>query len=165
MTITIGILSDTHLVRYNDSFQKLADTCFAEASIILHAGDLTDISVLHAFKDKEVHAVHGNMCHFSSRDALPFKKVIEIGNFKIGLIHGMGFRHNVEDYLFREFDQVDCIVSGHTHRAVCHRLYDILFINPGSFLGSGPYGSAGTYAILEVGESLSGKIHTVPRLF
>lgn len=160
--IKIGILSDTHLVRFNDRFQQLVNKCFSDASIILHAGDLTDLSVLDAFKNKEVHAVHGNMCHGSCRDKLPTKKVIQVGNFTIGLMHGMGFRHNVEDHLIREFDQVDCIVSGHTHQAICHRLYDILFVNPGSFLGS-RYGAPGTYATLEAGKTLKGQIHEVPR--
>lgn len=165
MTTKIGILSDTHLIGCDDYFRQLADACFSDVSVILHAGDLTDISVLDAFKGKEVHAVHGNMCHASSRNRLPFKKVLEIGSFTIGLIHGMGYRHSVEDYLIREFDDgIDCIVSGHTHSARTELLYDILFINPGSFLGSGRYGAPGTYAILEVGERLEACIHDVPRL-
>ncbi len=163
MTTRVGILSDTHLIRPDDHFRYLVDICFSNIPVILHAGDLTDISVLDVFKGKEVHAVFGNMCHDSCRKKLPFKKVIKIGRFHIGLIHGMGFRHYVEDHLIREFDGVDCIVSGHTHQPICHRLYETLFINPGSFMGSGRYGAPGTYAILEAGETLTGKILEVPR--
>ncbi len=164
MVIKIGILSDTHLIKINDHFQKLIDTCFADVSIILHAGDLTDLSVLSAFKGKEVHAVHGNMCHSAVLKSLPTKKIIEVNGVRIGLMHGMDYRHDVEDYLIREFDDVDCIVSGHTHRPVCHVLYDILFINPGSFMGSGSYGAPGTYALLEIGDGLKRNIFEVPRL-
>ncbi len=160
--IKIGILSDTHLIRLNDHFLQAVDLCFADMDMIFHAGDLTDLSILQVFKGKEVHAVHGNMCHGSAKQALPTKKVVRVGNFSIGLMHGMGARYDVEDYLIREFDQVDCIISGHTHRPICHRLYDILFINPGSFNGTGYYGAPGTFATLEVGETLVGSIHTVP---
>lgn len=163
MTTKIGILSDTHMIRLDPPFQQAVDLCFADASVILHAGDLTDISILDAFRGKEVHAVHGNMCHASSRNSLPEKKVVRIDGFSIGLIHGMGYRHHVEDFLLREFPDVDCIVSGHTHRPVCRHLYDILFINPGSFMGSGRYGAPGTYALLETGTALTGRILDVPQ--
>lgn len=164
MAIRVGILSDTHLIRPDDHFRQLVDICFADIPIVLHAGDLTDISVLDIFKGREVHAVYGNMCHELCRKKLPLKKMITVGEFHIGLIHGMGFRHHMEDNLIGEFDQIDCIVFGHTHQPVCHRLYETLFINPGSFLGTGHYGSPGTYAILEAGETLAGKILEVPRL-
>lgn len=164
MTIRIGILSDTHLLQPTDSFRRQVAECFADTSMILHAGDLTDLSVLQVFQDKDCHAVHGNMCHASCRKVLPEKKVVEVGGFRIGLIHGMGARVNVEDYLIGQFSEVDCIVSGHTHRPHCHRLYDVLFVNPGSFAGTGPYGAAGTYAILEVGESLDATIYKAEKV-
>ncbi|MFZ5764189.1 MAG: metallophosphoesterase family protein [Thermodesulfobacteriota bacterium] len=164
MTTQIGILSDTHLLGPAPRFRLLVERCFADVPVILHAGDLTDLSILDAFHGKEVHAVHGNMCHASARHHLPEKKVVEIDGYTIGLIHGMGWRHHVEDHLLREFPEVDCIVSGHTHQPVCHRLYDILFINPGSFTGTGRYGAAGTYALLETGPILHGKILPVPPL-
>lgn len=130
--------------------------------IILHAGDLTDISVLDVFKDKEVHAVHGNMCHTSSRSRLPGSKIIQVESFKIGLLHGMGCRHDLVDCLLRQFkEEVNCIVSGHTHIPRWEQIGPVLFINPGSFTGTGRYGAPGTYAILEVGEELRGGIFSL----
>ena len=163
MSIKIGVLSDTHLIRPNDAFRQQVDHCFADTEIILHAGDLTDLSVLEVFNTKDLYAVHGNMCHGSSRSSLPRQRIIEVEGFRIGLTHGMGIHYHVEDHLMRLFDDVDCIVSGHTHRPVCHRVYGVLFVNPGSFMRSGPYGSPGTYAIIEAGDSLTCKIHEVPR--
>ena len=64
--IHIGILSDTHLNSCTDSFRRQVNTVYAECSIILHAGDLPNISILEAFSGKEVHAVHGNMCTMGS---------------------------------------------------------------------------------------------------
>ncbi len=153
--ITIGILSDTHISRVSDTFQQLAATCFAQADIILHAGDLTDLSILSVFQDKEVHTVHGNMCNASSYTTLPTQKLIQVGDFSIGLIHKVGHSYDFEDRLIEVFPEADCIVYGHTHNAVCHQIGDVLYINPGSF------NSRGTYALLQVGEKLKGSIHQV----
>ncbi len=159
----IGVLSDTHISSPTASFVDQTTRCFADCQVIFHAGDLTDISVLAAFKNKEVYAVHGNMCQPSSRQNLPTQAVIELGGFRFGLTHGMRYRHNVEEHLIHDFEEVDCIVSGHTHIPVCHRLFGVLFMNPGSFMGTGRYGSSGTYGILKVGDTLSGRILEVPR--
>ena len=163
--VTIGILSDTHLSRPTDAYLALVKVCFADASIILHAGDLTDGSVLEAFKDKKVFAVHGNMCRGSSAAGLPRSRIVEVGGFKIGLIHRTGFSYSFEDMLLNEFDgDVDCIVYGHTHKPVCHRIGGVLYINPGSFLPPGRSPTGGTYALLTAGEELHGRIHHVPQL-
>lgn len=161
MTTKIGILSDTHLIRPEEQFRKQANRCFADVDMIFHAGDLTDISVLDVFKDKELHVVHGNMCNPSCRRVLPTRKIIQVGNFSIGLIHGMNCRYDVENCLMGEFEQVDCIISGHTHVPLCRQFCGILFINPGSFLGTGRYGAPGTYAILDVADELKGSIFEV----
>jgi len=163
--VTIGILSDTHLSRSTREYESLAAVCFADASVILHAGDLTDCSVLKAFSGKEVHAVHGNMCRGSCARHLPKRKIITMGGFRIGIIHRSGFSYAFEDMLLNEFDgEVDCIVYGHTHQATCHRVAGVLYINPGSFLPPGRHYSEGTYALLTVGEELHGRICRVPRL-
>jgi len=144
----VGILSDTHLSRPSSWLTRQAQVAFQDCSVILHAGDLTDISILDIFEGKEVHAVHGNMCDLSSYHTLPSDKLITIDGYSIGLCHGAGARHNIEDRLWNIFPDVDCIVYGHTHLAVNHLLGKTLFINPGSFASTGRYGSSGTYAIL-----------------
>ena len=151
--IRVGILSDTHLSSCSDLFRRQVETVFAQCSMILHAGDLTDISVLEAFRGKEVHAVHGNMCNIGSQQTLPGSKLITIGGYRIGLCHGAwGPRHTIEERVWAIFPQADCIVYGHTHHAVCHRVGGVLFINPGTFQSTGPHGAPGTYAILQVDE-------------
>lgn len=154
--ITIGVLSDTHLIEPDKRFREKAEICFADADMILHAGDLTSLTVLDVFAGKTVHAVHGNMCGPKTRTTLPASRIIEVGNFRIGLIHGAGYRHNIEDKLFDIFAPIDCIVYGHTHNPVCHRYGPTLMVNPGSFTATG------TYAIIKVDEhSMEGKIHFI----
>lgn len=169
--IRVGILSDTHLNHCPDSFRRQVATLFADCPIILHAGDLADISVLEAFHGKEIHAVHGNMCNLGSQQTLPNSKMITIAGFQIGLNHGAwGPRHTIEERVWAMFPQADCIVYGHTHHPVCHRVGGVLFINPGTFQSSGLYGAPGTCAILEIDEqatdrrlALQAAIHEVPR--
>ena len=162
MTLKAGIISDTHLVRPDDEFARLVHHCFDECSVIIHAGDLTNTSVLEIFSDKEVHAVHGNMCDASSYRSLPRELTFAFGRYTVGLTHGAHLGRDIELQLWNLFPEVDCMVYGHTHRAICHRQGGVLIINPGSFRGTGRYGAPGTYAILEAGESLQATLHEVP---
>jgi predicted phosphodiesterase len=66
--------------------------------------------------------------------------------------------------MFTLFPEADCIVYGHTHRAVCHTVGTTLVINPGSFQSTGHYGAQGTYALLKITDNgLHGAIHELPR--
>lgn len=70
---------------------------------------------------------------------LPEEKVITIGNFKLGLIHG----HQVVPWgdkealaiTQRRLD-VDILVSGHTHELQLWESDTKIFINPGSATGA-----------------------------
>ncbi len=149
--IRVGILSDTHLSTPDPRFCRQVQETFRDCSVILHAGDLTEISILEAFADKEIHAVHGNMCSYSTQQQLPTETIIKLGGFSIGLCHGAnGARHTIEERMWDLFPTADCIVYGHTHIPVCHRLAKTLFINPGSFTGTGRYGATGTYSIMSI---------------
>ena len=68
---------------------------------------------------------------------------------------------DIELQLWGLFPEADCMIYGHTHRPVCHRQGGVLFINPGIFRATGPYGAPGTYAILEAGNELRAAIHQV----
>lgn len=161
MTTRIGILSDTHLSKPTESFQSRVASCFADVPIIIHAGDLTSLSILDVFDGRTVHAVHGNMCGAAAYNSLPRKKIVTLEHYTIGIIHRTGYSYDFEEYLLDEFPEADCIVYGHTHRPACHRIGKTLFINPGSFMATGRHGAAGTFAILEVGDSLHGQIYEV----
>lgn len=159
----IGILSDTHLISCTESLQKQIDRAFADCDILIHAGDLTDLLVLDAFKGREVHAVCGNSCNVTTQQTLPRHISIMIEKYTIGICHGDGSGHDLEDRLFHLFPTADCIIYGHTHKAEQRRLGSLLLINPGSFQGTGKYGATGTYAHLIVKEGgLSATIHMLP---
>jgi len=149
----IGVVSDTHLHKPSDELWRMVRDVFAGASMVLHAGDLTEMAVLDAFRDKEVHAVCGNMDGYQVAGSLPAKKIVEVRDFRIGLIHGWGARGDLEDRIVGEFEEVDCIVYGHAHRAANHVRNGVLLFNPGAF--SGPQPSVG---ILTLGEGITGRI-------
>lgn len=157
-----GILSDTHLASPGKEFTGLIERCFASCDVIIHAGDLTGTRVLEAFSGFEMHVVHGNMCDPGTQMSLPREKVFRLGSFAIGLTHGAHLGPDIEGNLWNLFPDVDCMIYGHTHRPVCHRLGGVLIINPGTFRSTGRFGAAGTYAILEAGETLHAAIHEVP---
>lgn len=161
MTITAGILSDTHIHRPDERFIELVEQCFAGCDVIIHAGDLTGPGVLEAFAGRPVYAVHGNMCDAGAMLSLPRERTFALGRFTVGLTHGARLGRDIESGLWSLFPGVDCMVYGHTHRPACHRLGGVLVINPGSFRSTGPYGAPGTYAILEAGRELAAAIHEV----
>lgn len=94
--------------------------------------------------------------------SLPDEKVIIVGGYMIAVTHGTGPRHNIEERIYDRFPDAACIIFGHTHTPVCHRFGQTLMINPGSFQGTGKYGEAGTYAVLQIdGNGLKAEIQSV----
>ncbi len=158
--IKIGVLSDTHINSYPRSHDLVAqwlEHWFADADLILHAGDMVDPGILTAFAGKVVHAVRGNMDPPVA--GIPNRKIIEIGRFKIGLVHGWGPPDGLDARVMREFaeDDLDCLVFGHSHQPVCRRQGNLLLFNPGSPTDRrwAPFHSLG---ILWVGEEIRGEI-------
>ncbi|MBW1741585.1 MAG: metallophosphoesterase family protein [Deltaproteobacteria bacterium] len=154
----IGVISDTHLRKPTPELYQLQHTVFADVSMILHAGDLTELEVLEAFSGKEVVAVSGNMDARIVMNQLPSKKVIEIQGFRIGLTHGWGNPFGMPKKLVGAFDKVDAIVYGHTHRPDNKIREGILFFNPGAFFGGFPFARKRSVGILTLGERISGQI-------
>ena len=84
---------------------------------------------------KDFHIVKGD---FDQEEA-PEKKVIQIGDFNIGLIHG----HQVLPWgdldslgMVQRSLGCDIMISGHTHKTNVIVKDNILYINPGSFTGA-----------------------------
>jgi uncharacterized protein len=163
--ITIGILADTHISSCTEAFKAQTKRAFSSCDVIIHAGDLTDQSILSAFEGKEIHAVHGNMCNLTTKQSLPYEKLLEISGYSIGICHGAGLTATIEERMWNLFPDADCIIFGHTHTPLCERQGSTLFINPGSFRSTGSYGASATYAILTVdNQGMHAKIYTLPNL-
>lgn len=156
----IGVVSDTHLREANDYLRRISERFFSDAGMVLHAGDLINRAVLKAFDGKDVRAVRGNM---DQDETLPEKLVIEVGGVRIGLIHGWGMPFGIEAKLLKQFENIDCLVYGHTHAAVSHVKNGVLLFNPGSPTDR-MFAARNTVGILEVENgSVTGRIVEINR--
>ncbi len=153
----IGVISDTHLKSYDERLSIIMEDYFCDVDLILHAGDLVDISILDVFDGKEVKAVCGNMDPPEVKKLLPDKLLLDLNGHKIGLIHGWGMPFGVEKKLRERFDDIDCLVYGHTHRAVNMVKDNVLFFNPGSAIDK-RFSESNTIGILEINDKITGKI-------
>ena len=127
--------------------------------MILHAGDIVSMEVLDAFKGHKLIAVAGNKDGAEVRKHLPEKLVLEIGGFTIGLIHGWGPPWGLAKRVAACFDDVQCLVFGHSHWACKQRDREgVFFFNPGSFSSSIFSGWRRSIGILTVDEEIRAEI-------
>jgi len=157
--IKIGVISDTHIPKAALDLPADIYNDFVGVDLILHAGDVTELSVLRSLeKLAPVKAVCGNMDTGDICGAYPKKEIIKIGRFRIGLIHGYGPAKGLMKTVRSEFDKnIDVIVFGHSHNPVNEIVDGILFFNPGSPTDKvfSPYNS---YGILEADDKIQGRI-------
>ena len=84
----------------------------------------------------DIHLVRGD---FDEGTSLPLHKVVQVGDWKIGLIHG----HQIIPWgdieslanVQRQLD-VDILISGHNHSMAVTDHHKKFFINPGSVTGA-----------------------------
>ncbi len=131
----IIIVSDTHVPERAEQLPSGFLDKAAGADLILHAGDLVELSVLEELKKiSKVVAVWGNMDPLEVRKALKEKEIVKADGISIGLMHGRGHPNYLIHYLQEAFrnDRVDIIVFGHAHKPSSSRIDSTLFFNPGS---------------------------------
>ena len=130
----IGLISDTHIPSRASKIPEKVFEAFKDVDLILHAGDLTEKSVITDLESlAPVIAVQGNVDILNGLD-LPKSKVITVGKLKIGLQHGdICPRGDTQQlyYMAKELD-ADILVSGHTHIPMANQIEDVLLLNPGS---------------------------------
>jgi len=132
----LGLISDTHIPSRQNSLPTAVLEAFSTVDLILHAGDFEELAVASVLEDiAYLHAVRGNMCHSEVKERFPSKKILDIEEISIGLIHGSGSPSGYFKRILNEFNSSnipDIIISGHTHQPIAKKLKDVQFINPGS---------------------------------
>ena len=149
----IGLIADTHVPQVVSRLHPAVHQIFQGVDMILHAGDITGMQVLEELSEiAPVHAVRGDQD--VGLDHLPTRRVIEVANRRIGLIHGdrprwlelpgttwnmfFGQRWFLAPRFYvnvvRQFenDNVDCVICGHIHRPYIGDVDGTMVINPGS---------------------------------
>jgi putative phosphoesterase len=154
----IGVISDTHLSQSSDALVRIAKGAFSDVSLIIHAGDLTSMSVLDVFSDRQVVAVCGNKDRKPIPSFLPERQILDAKGYRIGVVHGWGSPKGIEDRVMSCFKDVHCIVYGHTHKPKNCIHSGILLFNPGAFSGTRFLKRKPTAGILTIGNGITGKI-------
>lgn len=156
----IGVISDTHIPKAAPWLPNKIIEDFKNVDLILHAGDFVDVDFFEELnKLAPVRAVHGNMDDIYLKKTLPFKAIVKVGKFKIGLIHGYGPSLGLTGRVKKEFEKnrVDVIVFGHSHFSKNEKKGGVLFFNPGS-----PTDKFSTrfnsYGILHINDTVKGEI-------
>lgn len=147
---TIGVVSDTHVKEGGK--RVLAPQLFEifqNVDLILHAGDINTMQVISDLETlAPVCAVFGNNCDWGVLQSAPQTRLLKIENARIGLAHGdvaaeganievVGFESRTAACALSHFQDVDCVVFGHTHRPLIEWITradgkQILLFNPGS---------------------------------
>ncbi|MGD9015707.1 MAG: metallophosphoesterase family protein [Candidatus Omnitrophota bacterium] len=157
----IGVISDTHIPNRAKAIPSEVLDALKGVDMILHAGDLVDLSILDVLKSvcPDVKAVWGNMDPLKTRKGLPEKQIITIGKYRFGLTHGKGSPAFLIDTITDIFknDKVDVIVFGHSHSPINEKRGKILYFNPGSITDTvfSPFNS---YGIIEINDEIKTNI-------
>lgn len=156
----ILVLADTHIPNAASDLPKIIYDHLADVDLILHAGDITEMNILDKLKERlPVVAVRGNMDTLEVRKILTQKEIVDVGRYRIGLIHGWGPPDVLQEVVIKEFlnDKVDVIVFGHLHRAINLRNNNILLFNPGSPTDK-MFTKENSFGILEIDKSIKANI-------
>jgi hypothetical protein len=144
----IGIISDTHVGNNDEGVIEKVGEHFEGADLILHAGDITQKSVLEELSTiAPVIAVKGNADTMN----LNSTELVMVNNFKIALNHGVDLSDDFDKLsLFGRAHGVDIVVTGHTHKSHFQLRDNMCFINPGSL--NRPIDCEASIAILNINE-------------
>jgi len=158
--VKIGVISDTHIPGRSEHLPAVILEAFRSVDMVVHAGDMVGLEVMTELENAcpKVVGVSGNMDDPAVREKYPVKQVLDIGGFKIGIMHGWGAPSNLVDILKNVFQEYNCdvIIFGHSHKAMNELIGKTLFFNPGSATDdAAPYNS---YGIIEIDKEIHAHI-------
>ena len=145
----IGAVADTHVLEALPELPPEVLEALDGCALILHAGDITDASVLEQLgRLAPVVAVEGDHDRAAGL-GLPAQRIVEVAGHRLGLIHGRRARPveiaaaglsaargrlstlGLERSLLRRLGAVDAVVYGHLHVAGVSHIDGVTFVNPG----------------------------------
>lgn len=150
----ILVISDTHIPVTADQLPETILSALKNCDLCVHAGDFIDYSVFKELTSRvETIGVCGNMDNVSVRKQLPEKQIITAEDVRLGLIHGRGAPDNlplyVRDRFDEEWDDLDGVIFGHSHKPFNKTIEGKLFFNPGSAMDK-VFADYNSYGILDI---------------
>jgi uncharacterized protein len=151
------VMSDTHLSHVTDEFKAICERLCADADMVIHLGDLTQSAILDYLEQYPLQAVAGNTDDHNVHGRLPVKKVLQVNDHRIGIIHGWGSGRDLRRRLKIQFTDVSAIFFGHTHQPFQIEENGLFWFNPGSvFMGRGQFRAS--VGVVHVEQQLRGEI-------
>ena len=156
----IGVLSDTHIPHKTKALPQKVIDILSTMDAIIHAGDYVEVSVIELLESLgSFYGVCGNMDSHQIKQLLPQKRIVSLGGFSIGLMHGWGSPNGLEERIVSKFEneKPDAIIYGHSHKACSKEKNGLIILNPGSPTDTrfAPFCSIG---ILCLGQTISAEI-------
>jgi putative phosphoesterase len=130
----IAILADTHIPKGRRRLPERCIEIVACAEALIHAGDLTSVSVLDELRAlcPTVHAVHGNVDEPALQRSLPTQLEFELGGRTIAVTHDAGPAKGRLARMRSRFPSADAVVFAHSHLPLHEEEGDFQIFNPGS---------------------------------
>jgi putative phosphoesterase len=156
----IAVLSDTHIPYAAPELPAHVLEVVKTADAIIHAGDFQVDSVIDTLLSyADFYGVCGNMDTGGMQNRLPTRRIIKLGDFSIGVMHGWGSPSGLEERLLAAFkdDPIDVLVYGHSHRVKNEMRDGILLFNPGSPTDT-RFAAFQSMGILTIEETIRGEI-------
>jgi putative phosphoesterase len=182
----IGVIADTHVGDKYPALHRRVKEQLQGVDLILHCGDVITMDVLDELREvAPVEAIAGNHDVEVNLD-LPRKKVLEVGGYRIGMIHGDELhgvhvtKRQLKEWLrqvvvepFIDENGLDIIVFGHYHQPVIDAVRvefvpehlptsvvkrDVLLFNPGAALRNRHLSSVGLIELYEGRYDVSVKV-------
>lgn len=128
----VGVISDTHIPHFS-TLPEAVWTYFADVELIIHAGDLSRLSVVDELETiAPVIAVQGNIEAEEVTRTLPLKRELLVGGCRLGVVHILGDAQRRAEAARREFPTARCVIFGHSHIPYNQEHDGQLLFNPGS---------------------------------
>ena len=125
------VIADTHIPRRAKVLPDSLLPHLERADLILHAGDLMDLSLLDTLASyAPVKAVRGNLDPPDER--LPGTLEFEFGGVSVAMIHDSGPKKGRRNRMRRRFPEARIVVFGHSHIPWLEDEDGLLLLNPGS---------------------------------
>lgn len=131
----IAVIADTHMPKFAKQLPRVLRKGLQDVDLIIHAGDWQTMEVYEELKKiAPIEGVYGNVDSEDIIKLLSRRKIINVGPYSIGIVHGHGKSGTTEKRALKEFenDDVDVIVFGHSHIPLKKQIDDRLLFNPGS---------------------------------
>src|SRR5690348_10481093 len=136
LTVEIAVISDTHMPRGDRRLPDAAIYRLKAADLIIHAGDLSRLSVLSQLQSygPPVIAVHGNIDDDATRAGLPATATVDADGAEIAVVHDGGQSPGRLARLHRRFPDAQAVIFGHSHIPLHERdpATGFQIFNPGS---------------------------------